>query len=163
MNCNPTLTADEFKTVHNTLCELRSLASRMMHSMIKVDEVERIIGQFEQGLKGAYEQDNRAFEQKHDQYRHWQKHYGLKSIWSLYEVDNMTLCHPYKDAEYVVYGDHWGDSGEIVRKIEGKDWNALYRAADSAIQASGDEHHIFIEQFRPIKDKPGHLRLSTGS
>ena len=79
------------------------------------------------------------------------------------EVANMTLCHPYTDAEYVVYDEHWGDSGEVVRRIEGRDWNALYRAADAAIQASGDSHHSFIESFTPIEDKPGHLRLHTGS
>ena len=155
MNCNPTLTAEEFKVLHNSLWEL----SNIDHPKV-AELVERIR---RQALAGAYEQDNRAFERKHDQYRHWQEHYGLKTVWSIYEVDNMTLCHPYKDAEYVVYSDHWGEGGEVVRRIEGKDWNALYRAADSAIQASGDEHHIFIESFDPIVDKPGHLRLSTGS
>lgn len=155
MNCSPTLTAEEFKVLHNSLWEL----SNIDHPKV-AELVERIRSQ---ALAGAYEQDNREFERKHDQYRHWQEHYGLKSVWSLYEVDNMTLCHPYKDAEYVVYDQHWGDSGEVVRKIEGRDWNALYRAADSAIQASGDGHHIFIESFTPIADKPGHLRLSTGS
>lgn len=155
MNCSPTLTAEEFKVLHNSLWEL----SNIDHPKV-AELVERIRSQ---ALAGAYEQDNREFERKHDQYQHWQEHYGLKSVWSLYEVDNMTLCHPYKDAEYVVYDQHWGDSGEVVRKIEGRDWNALYRAADSAIQASGDGHHIFIESFTPITDKPGHLRLSTGS
>lgn len=153
MNCNPTLTAEEFKIIHNTLWELeyQGLDGRVGAERIR------------EALKNAYAQDNRAFEQKHDQYRHWQEHYGLKSMWSLYEVDNMTICHPYKDAEYVVYDEHWGDGGEVVRKIEGRDWNALYRAADSAIQASGDTHHTFIESFTPIEGRPGHLRLSTGS
>ena len=74
----------------------------------------------------------------------------------------MTTCHPYTDAEYVVYDEHWGDK-EVVVKIEGKDWNALYRAADAAIQQSGDSHHCFIESFSITEDKPGHLRLHTGS
>lgn len=153
MNCNPTLTAEEFKIIHNTLWELeyQGLDGRVGAERIR------------EALKNAYAQDNRAFEQKHDQYRHWQEHYGLKSMWSLYEVDNMTICHPYKDAEYVVYDEHWGEGGEVVRKIEGRDWNALYRAADAAIQASGDGHHCFIESFTPIADRPGHLRLHTGS
>ena len=163
MNCNPTLTADEFRTVHNTLCELRSLAGRMYHSMIKVDEVEKIIGQFESSLKGAYEQDNQAFDSKWREYDHWREHYGLKTTWSIYSVNNMTCCHPFKDAEYVVYDAHWGDGGEVVRRIEGNDWNSLYRAADACIQASGDSHHCFIESFTVMEDKPGHLKLHTGS
>ena len=160
-----TLYAENFRTVHNTLCELRSLQERVTGVVSNdiADRLHRVIQGFEQGLADAYRQDNEAFDRKHDQYRYWQEHYGLKSMWSLYEVENMTLCHPYTDAEYVVYGDHWGEGGEVVRKIEGRDWNALYRAADAAIQASGDGHHIFIEAFRPIEGKPGYLRLSTGS
>lgn len=155
MNCSPTLTAEEFKVLHNSLCALSTIDHPRVSEL-----VERIR---EVALKGAYEQDSESFNRKWKQYDHWREHYGLTSTWSIYEVDNMTLCHPYKDAEYVVYDQHWGDGGEVVRKIEGRDWNALYRAADSAIQASGDGHHCFIESFEPIADKPGHLRLSTGS
>lgn len=165
MNCNPTLTAEEFKTVHNALWEL-DCVTRQLEDILKPELYVKLAHAaitIRKGLAGAYEQDNKAFDRKHDQYSHWQEHYGLQSTWSIYEVDNMTLCHPYKDAEYVVYDQHWGEGGEVVRRIEGRDWNALYRAADSAIQASGDTHHIFIESFDPIADKPGHLRLSTGS
>ena len=140
MNCNPTLTAEEFKVIHNTLWDLeyRGLDGKVGAERIRA------------ALKGAYEQDNQAFDQKHAQYRHWQEHHGLKSIWSLYQVESMTQLHDYGDAEYVVYDEH-------------HDWLSLYRAADSAIQASGDTHHCFIEAFTPIADKPGHLRLHTGS
>ena len=75
----------------------------------------------------------------------------------------MTTCHAYEEATHVVSDEHWGNGGEVVVKIEGRDWNALYRAADEAIRASGDGHHCFIEAFTPIEDKPGHLRLHTGS
>ena len=159
-----TLRGEDFKTVHNTLCELRSVQQRLtgVISNELADQLHRVVQGFEAGLKNAYAQDSAAFDRKNDQYRHWQQHYGLKSIWSIYTVDNMTLCHPYKEAEYVIYDNHWGDA-EVVRKIEGRDWNALYRAADAAIQASGDDHHVFIEHFEPVADKPHHLRLTTGS
>ena len=162
MNCNPTLTADEFKTVHNSLCELRSLASRMMHSMIKVDEVERIIGQFEQGLKGAYEQDHVAFDTKFEHYRSVTEDLGLSTIWSIYEVDNLNDRHPYAGADRVVYKDHWGEK-PVQASINGMTWAALYVAANACIRDSGDEHHIYIEQFRPSKDDPRTLILTTGS
>lgn len=165
MNCSPTLTANDFKTVHNALCELRSV-HHLLQEVVRepiLDKFAAAIREMEQGLKGAYEQDNQAFDSKWKQYNHWREHYGLRSTWSIYEVENMTLCHPYKDAQYVVYDEHWGEGGEVVRRIEGHDWNALYRAADAAIQASGDSHHSFIESFTPIADRPGHLRLSTGS
>ena len=74
----------------------------------------------------------------------------------------MTTCHPYKDATHVVYGEHWGDK-EVVVPIDGRDWNALYRASDAAIRDSGDEHHCFIESFSLIEGRPGYLQLHTGS
>jgi len=153
MNCDITVTKDEFKAIHNTLWELQY---RGLDGAIGAERIR-------EALKSAYEQDNAAFDAKWRQYDHWREHYGLKTSWSLFEVESMTQLHDYGDAEYVVYDEHWGEGGEVVRKIDGRDWNALYRAADAAIQASGDTHHSFIESFTPVKDKPGHLRLHTGS
>ena len=152
MNCDVTVTKDEFKAIHNTLWDLQ------YNGLDGVTGAQRI----REALKGAYEQDQADFDRKHREYQYWQQHYGLRSTWSLYRVNNMTTCHPYKDATHVVYDEHWGDK-EIVVKIDGRDWNALYRAADAAIQQSGDSHHCFIESFSTTVDKPGHLRLHTGS
>jgi len=152
MNCDVTVTKDEFKAIHNTLWDLQ------YNGLDGATGAERI----REALKGAYEQDQADFDRKHREYQYWQKHYGLRSTWSLYRVNNMTTCHPYKDATHVVYDEHWGDK-EVVVEIQGLDWNALYRAADAAIRESGDGHHCFIESFTPIEDKPGHLRLHTGS
>ena len=152
MNCDVTVTKDEFKAIHNTLWELQ------YRGLDGATGAERI----REALKGAYEQDQADFDRKHREYQHWQQHYGLRSTWSIYRVNNMTTCHPYKDATHVVYDEHWGDK-EVVVEIDGRDWNALYRAADAAIQESGDGHHCFIESFSTVEDKPGHLRLHTGS
>jgi len=152
MNCDVTVTKDEFKAIHNTLWDLQ------YNGLDGATGAERI----REALKGAYEQDQADFDRKHREYQYWQEHYGLRSTWSLYRVNNMTTCHPYKDATHVVYDEYWGDK-EVVVEIQGLDWNALYRAADAAIRESGDGHHCFIESFTPIEDKPGHLRLHTGS
>ena len=158
MNTAVTLTADEFKVLHNSLYDLNQLA--YYHHVPKVEEIVERIRRV--ALKSAYEQDQADFDRKHREYQHWQQHYGLRSTWSLYQVNLMTTCHAYKDATHVVYDEHWGDK-EVVVEIDGKDWNALYRAADAAIQQSGDSHHCFIESFSTTEDKPGHLRLHTGS
>jgi hypothetical protein len=152
MNCAVTISAEDFKVIHNTLWELeyRGLDGRVGAERIRA------------ALKGAYEQDSAAFDRKWDHYRTVREQQGFKTTWSLYEVESLTQLHDYGDAQYVVYDQHWGDS-EVVKKIEGRDWLSLYRAADSAIRASGDDHHSFIEQFEPIADRPGHLRLYTGS
>lgn len=158
MNCDVTLTAEEFKVLHNSLCDLNRFC--------QFREIEEILERIRKvALKGAYEQDNKAFETKHDYFSEYRELHKLKAIWSIYELDptkGFNSVDPYKDAEYIVYDNHWGDN-EVVRKIEGPTWGDLYRAADSAIQASGDNHHMFIEYFTPINGRPGHLRLTTGS
>jgi hypothetical protein len=154
MNCSPTLTADEFKVLHNTLWELDRIDNPTVQTL--VERIRRV------ALKGAYEQDNRAFTRKHDHYDGVRQELGLQSRWSLYEVDNLYDPHPYIGAEFLVYDNHWGGQ-EVVKPIIGLPWAALYVAADAAIRDSGDGHHVFVERFYPITDKPGHLRLVTGS
>lgn len=157
-----TLHSADFRTVHNTLCELRNLVQRMTHSMIKIDDVQQIVEGFEQGLADAYRQDSEAFDRKHDHYAEVQQRMGLRSIWSIYEVDDLDLLHPYHSAAEICYRDHWGGS-TVYETIQGVTWADLYAAADRCIRRSGDDHHIFIESFQTVSDQPHQLRLTTGS
>lgn len=159
MNCSPTLTAYEFKDLHNALCDLRNIRSDMEHSMVKVDRVEDVIARFEQALSGAYQQDNDAFDTKSDHYDEVRKGLGLTAIWSIYEVDNLSEPHPFGDVTTVTYETHWGPK-PVVKGIAGTSWAALYTAANACIRDSGDEHHVFIEDFKVRGDT---LVLSTGS
>lgn len=154
MNCAPTLTSEEFKILHNTLCDLDRIQDSRVQSL-----VERIR---KEALKGAYAQDNSAFDRKWEHYHRVREEYGLQTTWSVYEVEDLFQQHAYPGAAYVIYDQHWG-GGEVVRAIDGNTWVDLYRAADAAILASGDGHHTFIEAFEPVADKPHHLRLTTGS
>ena len=98
MNCSPVLTADEFKTVHNTLCELRSVQQQLtgVISDSLADRLQLVVKSFEQGLKGAYEQDNRAFDELSDHYEAVRQAAQLKSIWSIFSLILCTsLCSFY--------------------------------------------------------------------
>ena len=150
-----TLRGEDFKTIHNTLCDLRSLARRMEQSMIKVEEVERIISQFESGLEDAYAQDNESFDDKMGYYRSFADQNDLNSIWSVYElpVHGFLKPHPYPSDAFVVYG-----KGHVP--VLGPTWGDVYRAADCAIRNSGDLHHCFIEGFEV---KGNELHMYTGS
>lgn len=164
MNCSPTLTAEEFKTIHNALCELRSVHERLCGVVREpiTDKMAAAIRAMEQGLKGAYEQDNQSFDSKNSHYESVAKELGLRSIWSEYDVSNLSDRHPYEGADRVVYKDHWGDK-PVQCSINGHTWAALWVAADACIRDSGDEHHVFIEQFRRKKGDPRTLYLTTGS
>jgi len=157
-----TLRAEDFKTVHNTLCELRSLVQRMAESMIKIDDVQRIVEGFERGLANAYEQDHEVFNRKMDHYDEVRKQLGLRSAWSIYEVEGLDQPHPFEGALQVAYRDHWGEEA-VFEPVAGTTWAALYVAADAAIRRSGDDHHCFIERFTPNPEEPTQLLLQTGS
>ena len=157
-----TLHAEDFKTVHNTLCELRTIVGDMERSMVKVERLEAVIARFEQGLADAYRQDEQAFDRKHDHYSSVRQQLGLRTTWSIYEVDDLSDPHPFQGALQLAYKEHWGDAA-VYEEIKGDTWAALYVAADAAIRRSGDEHHTFIESFRVNADSPDQLLLSTGS
>ena len=161
MNCDVTVTADEFTKIHNALCEFRSLQNLfdgMLHPAMTA-KFNRAMVDISDGLKGAYEQDEHASVAKSTHYENVQEDLGLKSIWSMYEVDNLNAPHPFEGAQEVLYRNHWGPKPVHVA-VNGLTWAALYVAADAAIRDSGDEHHVFIEQF---KQSGNTLILSTGS
>jgi hypothetical protein len=158
MNCNVTLTADEFKKLHNGLCDLDGMFHRLSTS--EGMQLAVIVKTLRDSLAGAYEQDNRAFECKHDYYDQIRKELGLRSIWSIFEVNDLDDRYPF-EATKVHYKDHWGNP--VTTDIVGATWKALYVAADKAILDSGDNHHVFIEQFTPSKEDSSILILSTGS
>jgi hypothetical protein len=150
-----TLRGEDFKIIHNTLCDLRNLVSRMEQSMIKTSEFDRIIEGFQMGLKDAYEQDTSSFDSKMDYFDSFKTDNRLAAIWSIYElpIHGFLFDHPFPSDAFVVYqGHHVPVSGPI--------WGDVYRAADRAIELSGDLHHIFIEHFEQVGNE---LRLTTGS
>ena len=154
-----TLRSEDFKIIHNTLCDLRSVVQRMERSMIKTDEFERIVENFEQGLKDAYEQDSNAFDRKHDYYSRFREENGLTTIWSVYELEEhgFLLDHHWAGAQTLGY---YGSTAPIL----GATWGDLYRAANEVIQRSGDGHHIFIEGFyQAVTGDNTVLKLITGS
>lgn len=165
MNCSPTLTAEDFKTIHNALWELDAV-TRQLEDVLKPElftKLARAASTIRKGLEGAYEQDDRAFRVKMDHYGSVQRELDIRdSEWSIFEVDDMNSPHPYKGATVVRYKDHWGDK-TVSSAINGTTWNALWVAADACIRDSQDEHHVFIEQFRPSTEDPTVLFLSTGS
>jgi len=150
-----TLRGEDFKIIHNTLCDLRNLVSRMEQSMIKTQEFDRIIEGFEMGLKNAYDQDENGFDRKMDYYREFQRQNGLGTIWSIYDLPahGFLSDHPFPSDAFVVYHGHHVP-------VSGSTWGDVYRAADRCIELSGDEHHIFIEHFEQVGNE---LRLVTGS
>jgi hypothetical protein len=164
MNCSPTLTADEFKTIHNGLCALES-GLRHLEGVLRQDlyvNMAHAASEIRRGLDNAYKQDQESFDRKYEHFQKVQEQLGLKSVWSVYEVEDMANRHSFTNVDRVVYKDHWGGK-PVSCSINGLTWSALYVAADACIRDSGDNHHVFIEGFYPAEDDPRTLILTTGS
>jgi hypothetical protein len=165
MNTIATITADDFRTIHNALCEMRSVYETI-HGVVRepiTDKLANAIREMEAGLADAYKQDNKSFDAKHEHYEDVRKQLGLdNSVWSIFEVNNLSDRHPFEGADRIVYKDHWGKRA-VSSSVHGSTWAALYIAANACIRDSGDKHHIYIEKFGIDNDDPRTLILQTGS
>ena len=150
MFCDVKLTGKEFQTIHNALWGLSSLNNTEVNQQVEL---------IHQALQGAYQQERENTERRYDHYRQVKTEHGLDAIWSITEVDNLFVPHPYEGVKYVFYKGFWGE-GIVTQAIHGNTWAALYVAANACIRDSGDEHHVFIEDFRKSGDT---LLLTTGS
>jgi hypothetical protein len=152
MNCDVTLTAEEFKTLHNALCALDCLNDDKISTQVEI---------IRDALTGAYDQESAAFDRKFEHYDSVRKDLGLNAIWSITEVDNLNERHPYPSDAFVVYKNHWGENKQVHCAVYGGTWAAVYVAANACIRNSGDEHHVFIENFE-LKNG-NELHMTTGS
>ena len=149
-----TLRGEDFKVLHNTLCDLRNISDRCSDDLAR--QINPVIHTMEQALKDAYAQDNAQFDAKMDYYGEFQRQNGLSTIWSVYDLPphGFLSDHPFPSDAFVVYQGHHVP-------VYGETWGDVYRAADRCIELSGDDHHIFIEHFELRNGNE--LHLSTGS
>ena len=161
MLCSPTLTSEEFKQIHNGLCDLHRAISQL-EDILSPDVLKLLRQSHHQihtALNGAHDQEDRVFERNRKHYESVQKELRLDAIWSMFEIDDLNKPHPFEGVVKVVYRDHWRKN-PVSCAILGNTWAALYMAANSCIRDSGDNHHVFIENFTKEDDV---LILSTGS
>jgi hypothetical protein len=152
-----TVSEEDFKTIHNALCDLRGV-ERRLNDLINesmATKLTKIVERFEQGLKSAYAQDNDAFDRKHDYYNRFRTDNELNAIWSVFSLQEHGFLknHPYEGIDTLVYDG-------FTTPIEGTTWGDLYRAADVVIKQSEDVYHIFIEGFY-VKDDKLHIILGS--
>jgi len=90
---------------------------------------------------------------------------GLEhSTWSLYgvvdKIDDIAIENVIGGV-HMKYSSHWGEDKDLMLILPSTcTWRQLAHAADKLIEMSGDEHHIFIEDFVRNGNT---LELETGS
>lgn len=164
MNCSVTLTAEEFKNIHNALWELdcvsRDLEDTLHPNLFAKLNKARVT--IRENLENAYVQESQDFDGKLNHYTEVRKSHGFITEWSMFDVEDLTEQHPWPDARQLIYKAN-GETKPHTEMIPGGNWVGLWHAADRAIRESGDLHHIFIEGFVPVKGDERVLELHTGS
>ncbi len=161
-----TLNRAQWRDLHNALCAAEREASGLFAVLKDGGEGLAALKSVRDALAPAYAQDNETFERQFKYFDQTREANGFRACWSLYdETDEGSFDqpHPYTGATHIVHAMHWGTDGNVEVPIAGDTWLDIYRAANEAIQASGDNHHIFVERFDPVPDKQGYLSLVTGS
>lgn len=167
MNVGANLTAEEFKNVHNALYHIRVVREDLIRAYGEkgaaefVKELEKQENIIRAQFASAYAEDERIFVNRGNYYEEFRRKNNLQTAWRMFEVADLTKQHPYKGVGILLYKNHWGPD-TITVDIEGDTYADLYFAADKAIRASEDLHHMFIEGFE-YNDEEGLLILQTGS
>ena len=100
------------------------------------------------------------FDAKFNYYESVREELGLRAIWSIYEIDNLSDRHPYEGVKFLTYNDFSGK--DITVEINGRTYAALFVAAN-AVLTRANTHHNYIEAFEQNYYYPEVLVLHTGS
>lgn len=164
------LTPEEFRNVHNALCDLNQIAQKLAPvAGDMAGEMNQAIQTIREQFAGAYRAEDELFETRNDHYHNWGHRNHLRdSIWSMYEVADLDsdshLLAP-DQPKLIVYRSHWGKNPSVTRiDPEVTNWGYLWIVAEALIRASGDRHHVYVEGFHVTEwlGEPA-LELITGS
>lgn len=95
----------------------------------------------------------------------WSVYYGevsdalgiQRAIWSIFEVGDFGAV-PFPGAGALQYKD------ALIEIPDMATWADLFMAADRAMEATRDFHHVFVESISPAGDGDGFvLKMGTGS
>ncbi len=158
---NFTITSDEIKDIHNGLCRLRNVISRLEDALSHhtINELRKSMSEIEKGFKSArdqrddrWDESNRFFEKTRDELKY-------TSFWSIYEkYDEMhKIAFFLEEGSALVY-----ENFSVPLPAGSRTWFDMWKAADEAIVAVGGDH-IFIESFTQSSINPKIILLGTGS
>lgn len=123
-------------------------------------EIELIEKKMETVFSPFWKEEDKAYDKNYKELSKISDKNKFRSAWSITEVSatqmNDDFTSPVKQLSY---------QGQVITYDSPQtfSWLEMWKEADKIIRMSGDEHHIFIEDFHADKKNPGHYSLSTGS
>ena len=156
---------NKIELLKETLRELNTLYQTLEgvahpHITHKIQELSEKI---QTELEPVFKKENEDWDKNWKALEEIKSENKLRSVWSISKVKADDLNSKTPVIEEISY-ESWGP--EQVHKFDKPvkiTWLEFWKIADNLIKNSQDDHHIFIEQLAPVKNKPGKFKLITGS
>ena len=127
------------------------LAPRMLQ------QFKKVITKIRAGLLDVKSQKDLLWEKRHNYYTDMQKEHGMKTVWSIFEVDDLDSPSMVTATELKYNG--WGEA-TIKMHPGNKTYMELWHYAEQVLYEADDLEHPFIESFTQGGDI---CLLGTGS
>lgn len=155
------ITSDEIKDIHNGLCRLRNVISRLEDALSHhtINELRKSMSEIEKGFKSARDQRDDRWDESNRFFEKTRNELKYTSFWSIYEkYDDMhKIAFFLEEGSALVY-----ENFSVPLPAGSRTWFDMWKAADEAIVAVGGDH-IFIESFTQSSINPKIILLGTGS
>lgn len=99
-----------------------------------------------EGMASINDQRQKEFDYKYKMFSKHQEANKLRSTWSIYEIESLDDDSGIM-ASKLVYDGGWGKKVEAELPREAITYARLWEIADRLIKESGDNQHVFIEEF----------------
>lgn len=163
---SPALTEQQTKQLESLYPELSSIINALEPVVADplMKRLKAIQETFAQVFEERWEEEEDEADRIYEAFNNMADENNFTSVWTITEVKPEDMNTPFsKKAVKSITYESWGETQVI--KFEGKGkkitWLEAWKYAEQLINQSGDEDHIFIEDF--VEVKPGHYSLSTGS
>lgn len=129
---------ENLKNLMDKQYKFHALLGKLEHMSPEVKaEFEELQQAVRELFKEHHQREDEAQANKSDMFDKISEANGFKSIWSIYEVDDINAVFGY------VEGVEYAGCSELVgTEIT---WLQLWAIAERLIEESGDDHHVFIE------------------
>ena len=157
---------DRFKIVAADVDKLLDAKIDLSRILDDMDEIlaPKLLQQFRKvqtkiraALVDVHNQKEALWQKRHDYYEKEKEYHGMKTTWSIYEIDNFHSSSGITATELKYNG--WGEA--TIKMAPGdKTWMELWDYAEQVLYEADDMDHRFIESFTQVGDI---CILATGS
>ena len=158
---NFVITSDDIRDIHNGLCYLRNAIDKLEDTLspLIVADLRKAKALIQKGFNGVQHESDKQWDERNKYYTAMKDQYGFKSVWSMYEVEDLD-----EEAFYLEEGSVLEYENYTVDLPAGRvSWFQMWLAAEEAIAAAGDDDHVFVESFTRSSINPKIILLGTGS